>query len=77
MYVDPIEPANIDEYLWAPCLHDPPLTTFEALADDSWPRPRVTLDDLADMHEAMAVQSEYHRRYREAEEADRKAKEKR
>ena len=70
--IQPIVSANIDWYLLAPIFNEPPLTSFEALHDQSWPRPRVTLEQLADMHEAMAEKSEYHRRYQAAMERKNK-----
>ena len=54
----------------APVLHDPPLCRMAELADGTY-----TIDDLADMHEAMAEEAEYHRRWQVAMERERKRKE--
>ena len=59
-------------------MRDPPLTTIEAVegyqpaVDGQPPMARVSLNMLADMHEAMDVEDEMNRRARAA--AEKKAK---
>jgi len=55
-------------------MRDPPLCSLSDLGAVSAPVnplfppvPRYTVDQLADMHEAMDVEAEYARRYKEAE----------
>lgn len=42
-----------------PVMRDPPLCTLEQLRDGTY-----SINDLADFHEAMDEESEYHRRVR-------------
>jgi hypothetical protein len=60
--------ANIDWDWLAPTRCDPPYCTIAQLSDGTY-----TFDDLADMHEAMAEEAEYHRRREDALEAKREA----
>ena len=53
---------NLEWYVWRPILRNPPLCTLSELQEGG----RYTLDDLADMHEAMDVEEENDRRYRVA-----------
>jgi len=69
--IEPIESANIDELLWAPVLRKPALCTWAELGDGTY-----TLDDWADMLEAMSVEQEYHRRAEAEAERQRKAAQK-
>lgn len=57
-------------------MRDPPLCSLSDLGAVSAPLdpkhppvPRYTVDQLADMHEAMDVEAEYGRRYKAAEDA--------
>ena len=49
-------PANIDFAIWRPILRNPPLCSLRELQDGTY-----TIDDLADMHEAMDVEEENER----------------
>ena len=50
-------PANLDFALWRPILRNPPLGSLRELQDGTY-----SIDDLADMHEAMDVEEENDRR---------------
>lgn len=55
-------------YLWRPCTSEPPLCTFADLKSG-----RITLNELADMHEYLDLKEEYLRRVRAKEDEDRKS----
>lgn len=59
--IKPIESANIDWWLWRPCVSEPPLCQYYQLKDGTY-----TLADLMDMHEVLDEREEYQRRYRVA-----------
>lgn len=46
--IDPRSIPNINLYLWRPVICDPPLCSYSQLIDGTY-----TIDDLADMHEAL------------------------
>lgn len=50
-------------------MRDPPLCTLRELQNGTY-----SINDLADMHEAIDEEDEYRRRYRAADEAESKAK---
>lgn len=53
-------------YLWRPCMAEPPLCTMVEL------KTVLSIDDLADLHEALDLKEAFHERARR--EAERKNK---
>ena len=63
MNFEPVQAANLDWRIWRPILRNPPLCTLRELTEGPY-----TIDELADMHEAMDVEDENARRHEAAQE---------
>ena len=64
--VEAIESANINWYLMRPVMREPPLCRYAELHDGTY-----TLNQLADLHEAMDEEAEYRARRREVDDWER------